>query len=613
MAMISWAHETPGFVKDKYRMLYSLKPEVQPDGSIKFHQGRLYQRGGINVLHLKGDPFEMAFQHGRLLQEQARKGALPQIAKSIENSLRNIIPNIPVVTDSAVNYFYKHYTDAIIDYTVKSFGGDRDQVLLEGYGLAEGSGLDLDTVLHGAFAPESLQTILGDMMKGKSRLPTASAVNECTDFVARGSLTQNGEMVIGRNTDYPLNGFFEKYTTLIYYEPTDGTQQYMAVTSAGVHSAGVIGYNESGIFLGVHTIPTVEVSTKGMSVFVIAQEALRHAKTFDEVTAYFKKYRSAAGWTYTLASAKENRVAAIEISNKNVSVSEVMSDVHVQTNHFVSPKMAPKNLDLNASINEDSRARKLRGEQMLSAHLGNFGAQEAVNVLSDKWDPINQEVRGLGNVIAVHTTLSSAVFDPGRGKVFVANTGAPISLGTYVEFPLVGQFNSEVGIEGGFETLENKAFYDEAPHMAAAEQKFIDAKAAFENEFNPAKARDFLKEAVALDPGNPGYSFVRGIMALKAEDFSDAEQAFEHCTGLKYVHYHLAGKYYLGRIWAHRGEAEKAKQVFREILNSADPAIERPLILAAKKSLQQVSRVGVLRINPAGLSIFMPEADMLKY
>jgi hypothetical protein len=81
----------------------------------------------------------------------------------------------------------------------------------------------------------------------------------------------------------------------------------------------------------------------------------------------------------------------------------------------------------------------------------------------------------------------------------------------------------------------------------------------------------------------------------------------------KYLHYQLAGKYYLGRIWAHQGDREAAKEIFEEILDVAEPELEAPLIKAVKSSLKKVSRLGVLKINPAALFIFMPEADMVKY
>jgi hypothetical protein len=123
--------------------------------------------------------------------------------------------------------------------------------------------------------------------------------------------------------------------------------------------AGVVGYNESGLFLGVHTVPTLDVSEKGNPVFFVGQKVLKDAKTFDEAVHIFEQYKPAAGWTYTLVSAKEKRHASIELSNHNLFVREDEGDLHVQTNHYVSPEMAAFNLDLNATINEDSKARRL--------------------------------------------------------------------------------------------------------------------------------------------------------------------------------------------------------------------------------------------------------------
>jgi hypothetical protein len=54
----------------KYAPLYSAHVRENPDGSRSFHRGTLFRRSGIYVLHLKGDRFEMAFQHGALLKEQ---------------------------------------------------------------------------------------------------------------------------------------------------------------------------------------------------------------------------------------------------------------------------------------------------------------------------------------------------------------------------------------------------------------------------------------------------------------------------------------------------------------------------------------------------------------
>src|SRR5258708_3896001 len=61
-------------VRTKYRHLYELPVEEHEDGSRSFHEGQLYRHHGLNVLRLRGDYVEMAFQHGRLLADQIPQG-----------------------------------------------------------------------------------------------------------------------------------------------------------------------------------------------------------------------------------------------------------------------------------------------------------------------------------------------------------------------------------------------------------------------------------------------------------------------------------------------------------------------------------------------------------
>jgi tetratricopeptide (TPR) repeat protein len=612
-----FGYQTPDSIKEKYSSLYSLKVESLPDGSRSFGEAKMFRRNGLYVLALKGDSFEMAFQHGKLLQQEILKGALPQVALIVDNTVKTSLPEIPFVTDFVIKYFYRTITDTMLQNGIRANGGDADRFMQDAYGLSEGSGMKLDDVIHAAYGPETLQVILGKQMAGKKLFKSETAfvtpINECTDFSVYGSYTKNGDYIIGRNTDYPLNGSFDRFPTVIYFQPTDGSQKYMAVSSAGLHMAGVVGYNESGLFLGVHTVPTLDVSEKGNPVFFVGQKVLKDAKTFDEAVHIFEQYKPAAGWTYTLVSAREKRHASIELSNHNLFVREDEGDLHVQTNHYVSPEMAAFNLDLNATINEDSKARRLRVEQMAEKKQGEIGVQEAVDILSDKWDPIHHEVRGLVNVVAVHTTLSSSVFDTARHKVYVADGWAPVSQSTYVEVPTIEEFNPDTFGSEPFSSFENKSYSINFPSLAQAEQLFIEAKIAHESELDTQKSSQILKQVVALDPSNAAYQFVSAIMALKNQDFSSAEASLAACEKLKYHHYQLLGHYYLGRIYADRGDKNQALKKLEQVLEGADMALEIPLIRATQAALDQVYNFGRLRFNTSNLPLFMAEADMLKY
>jgi len=265
-------HRTPRALKKRYQYLYDEQVTEARDGSKRFHDGRLWRRDGINVLHVKGDRFEMAFQHGRLLEREIADGALVQASKIAENAIRNSLGNgLPSRLVSW--YAEKFISEPMLRHGLTEVKGDETATLAEAYGLSESTGVAVDTIIYAALGPETAQVLLG-LTEG---IATGASVSNCTSFVAWGSKTADGGMVLGRNTDYPLNGYYDRHPTMIYYEPTEGFQKYMTTTSAGFHNAGVVGLNESGIYLAVHTVPSARESDEPprWSCRAIARQSVR--------------------------------------------------------------------------------------------------------------------------------------------------------------------------------------------------------------------------------------------------------------------------------------------------------------------------------------------------
>ena len=597
----------------KYAYLNEQQLITNKDGSKEFGEARLFLREGIRVLYLKGDRFEMAFQHGRLVQDIFASGAMPKIAAMIESAARNSFPKIPGVVDPIIEGIYKTYSKSIINHAAKQHGVSFDEYVIEAYGLAAGSGYPIDKIIYAFLSPEILQIILGQQMRGQKDLPAPTAVNECTDFAIPPERSLSGGYIIGRNTDYSLNGFFDKYPTVIYYHPTDGAQPHMTLTSAGVHSAGVVGYNASGLFLGVHTIPTWDTSSKGHPAFDVGQHVLRTARSFDEAVAIFKTMLPGAGWAYTLVSAKERRTATIELSNSMLSVRETTGEDHIQTNHYLSKSMLSRNLDINATINEDTRARYKRTESMLNSGSGLIDARKAVSILADKTDPYSGEVKGLGNVIATHFTVTSAVIDTGSHSIYFANGLAPSSLTKFIQLPLIETFNPDTFLDEPYDTITEDSYHHDHPNQSLAEKMYIFAKNAYEIEMDPKKSRTLLNHVVLVDQTNPAYLYMLGLMEIKTGNATQARKTLNKCANMAKGHYHLACRYFSAKIDASNGAPRRATIAFEEILSKTDPLTEAPLIRAIKSNLNKLKRTNRLRFNPDTLSIFMPEGDVLAY
>jgi hypothetical protein len=605
----------PESVRQKYAHLYKLTTQKNADGSVSFHNGRLFKRDGLNILFLKGDRFEMAYQHGKLLADDIKTGALPQAHKMFERQIRNGIPQIFAITPLILRHFLKKYPESFLKSALSNGAATSTSMINEAYGLSEGSGRPLEEILYAAVNPESLQIMVGERLSGEATAlgPIVGPTSSCSAFVAWGKSTADGEILIGRNTDYPLNGSYDRHPTVMYFSPTDGTQKYQAVTSAGLHTAGVVGINESGIYIGVHTIPSVAVSTSGLPTFASAQEVLRKARNFDEAVELFQKVKSGAGWTYLLVSTKEKKAASVEISNRGVSILPVSSDHHGQTNHYRTAARAAEYLHINLSVDDDSIGRLKRVEDLLDENVGRLDVPAAMAILGDKYDPFYRKVRGIGNVVAVHTTMTSVVVQPKDQSVWVASGRAPVSISTYVKLPMVAVADADAFSKAASILQPNVDYAVKNPAESEAEQHFIRGKMAYETDLDPVTGLIWMDKAVKADPGNPAYGFVAGILALRSSNFAAASRYFGDLTNQSNDHYRRLGHYYLARMYAHSGDESPAREHFRAAAFNADTKRERKLLVAIQDGAEKLKRLRRFKINTDMLTLMVQQADMVEY
>lgn len=606
-------------IRGRYGHLYRLPVVEFPDGSRTFHDGRLIRRHGLNVLLLRGDAVEMAFQHGRLLADQIPLGAPVHSARLVANVLANARGPRGALRRWINGALEEALIRRMLTTSVKSlsrvFGHTPAQD--EGMALSEATGIPVTTLVYGLFNPELLLLLArlrggaiswqGDESGGGH--PACC----CSSLAAWGEATQGGELLIGRNMDYPLNGTYDRYPTVVYYEPTDGGPRYMSFASAGVHNAGITAFNEAGLFLAAHTVPTTDAAVFGVPAFVTANEVIRRATTFDAAVDAFRRLPPASGWAYLLASVRERRLATLELSHGHFAVRSAAGQFHVQTNHYLAPSMRRWQLFLNRSMCDDARARQERMAELIRQAAGALDADAVLAILRDQTDPTVGRVRGLGNTVAMHTTLTSLVLDPARGRVLVSTSPGPAPHGDYLELPLVGTFDRDRYDWHTCRVWTDGAFGRAHPEMLSAVRWFIKAKIAWECDNDALRAYELLREVVRQDPDNPAYRFQLGIFALKVERRGEAIAAFDSMFQCPYLTEQLRrlGRYYRGRVWAQLGQSNSAQADLAAVLE--DPQTDPKLRAAAAAALRRTQRYGSCPLGPRSLVILMQHSDMLQY
>jgi hypothetical protein len=583
----------------------------------------LYRRNRLNILFLKGNGVEMAFQHGRLLAREILAGCIQPSSTQVERAIANAYGKYGTLQRLMVEGIHRYITNSMLSCALES--GRRNlgdaATFDENIAISDATGLPVMTLVRALFGPEVLLVLAhldNDSRGAKVDLHTELPVPiSCSSFVTWGSKTQDGSLLIGRNMDYPLNIYYDQFPTVIYYEPTDGTQRHMAFVSAGIHNSGLNGYNESGLFVGTHSIPSTEVSTRGVPVFTTAQHVIRDAHNFDEAVDMFRENLPAAGWGYLLVSAKEGRVATLECTSKRIVVRESEGDFHVQTNHYLTPELRDKNLLLNTSVAEDNDGRYIRIKQRLEGSISPVDAPKAISILNDRVDPYVDEVRGLGSTVGLHSTMTSVVIEPARGTVFVSAGTAPVCRGPYLELPLVGgKRDTQDAIEQSISeprVLQDNSFEESHPEKAKGLELFIEAKATYEYDNNFTRTYEQLKKVVQVDDTNPAYFFQIGIFALKCREYEAAIEALTAVFTRPYVTPQLRrlAHYYRGRTLAHLSRRDAALSDFAQV--EADPDTDAKLRSANLWASRMVTLFGYQTLRQKSLNIMMQQSDMLHY
>ena len=146
-------------LRQKYASLYDEAPHQLADGSWAFEQSRLFQKNGFNVLYLRGDSFEMAFQHALLMKDQIKDGALELTSDTIANTVANVFPNSPFLARAVTHLIDKFITGRIFNYALRQLPDEMESYKETAFAMSEGSGISPDVFVRAALSPETLMVL----------------------------------------------------------------------------------------------------------------------------------------------------------------------------------------------------------------------------------------------------------------------------------------------------------------------------------------------------------------------------------------------------------------------------------------------------------------------
>jgi len=367
--------------------------EPQADTRLK-HAARRAEQNGWIWMHLEGSPSDIGYQHGYLLAPEIRD-TLQTITLEMTHEEHK---DWQFFRDKAQNMLWPHVE---AEYRAELQG------IADG-AAAHGVKLDVwDVVALNAW----LEFPYFDKWDAKQHgLPSPSATAEhCSAFVATGSYTKDGRVVIGHNnwTSYQTG---ERWNIIFDIVPAQGHHFIMDGMAGLIHSGDDFGVNSAGIMITETTISRFNgFNPDAIPEFMRARKAMQYSASIDDFARIMQEGNNggyANNWL--VADRKTNEIADLELGLKNVTLNRTKDGYFVGSNFPVNEKLAGEETDFDLHDKNDSaNTRHVRWLQLMKANKGQIDAQAAQRFLADHFDTAENKTDPDEHTLCGHIDLSA--------------------------------------------------------------------------------------------------------------------------------------------------------------------------------------------------------------
>lgn len=339
--------------------------------------GFLEEVDGYRVLHVKGAPYEMGYQHGALLKDHIRENMhyLFEVkAKDAKLEFFGLKLEPKQLISMIVGIQRRHMPERFLE---------------EMNGIAAGAECEAEDVIVANFIPELFH---------------------CSGFAVMNSATQDGTLYHGRILDYSIDWKLQEHAVLVVGEP-EGRIPFVNVTYAGFVGS-VTGMNAEHVSVG-------EMGGRGLGhwegtpMAFLVRRVLEEAKTLDDAVAIFRESKRTCEYYYVVADGDENQAVGLAAHWNEFQV--------IKPGEF-HPRLPEPTKDavlLSAGDRYKELARRVREQ------CGQFTAETALRLMDCP--------------VAMKSNLHSVLFEPKSTKLWVANAsadGQPAATQPYYQFQL---------------------------------------------------------------------------------------------------------------------------------------------------------------------------------
>lgn len=374
-------------------LVYSqTKKQLTDEQKTWLSKANRHEKNGWIYLHIEGAPKERGFQHGYLL------------AKEIKESLR--------VLGEVWHYQTAMDWQWLVDQSAKMFTPKVDSENLEEIdGMVEGlkaanlySTRDEMVAFNGYM---ELMWYWWPTVKDKISPNSPEPVKQgCSSFIATGSMTNDGGIVLGHNS--MNNYFYPLFNLIVDLLPDKGYHIFWQSVPGFIHSdtdffvtsAGLVGSETTigGFFL---------FDEKGVPEFSRMRSATQYASNIDEWCEMMKKGNNggyANAWL--IGDINTNEIARLELGLKFVGFEKKKDGYFVGSNIVEDLKILRFETKIKeTNIKDCCISRRVRWKQLMKENSGKVNLELAKKFESDHYDTYLNENKPDARTLCLHNEL----------------------------------------------------------------------------------------------------------------------------------------------------------------------------------------------------------------
>jgi hypothetical protein len=410
--------------------------------------GRAYrqERAGWVFVHLEGTPSQIGYQHGSLL------------APEIDDALRMM--KLFVKRSSGKDRaFYRAAAERMFWPKVDL----EYQAKIEGIasGLrAKGKPYDAIDIAALNGWMELAWYYIPDFDERAKRAKSKGAGDHCSAFIATGSQTADGKIVMAHNAwvDYIVG---ERWNIILDIVPEKGSRIVMDGFPGLIHSGDDFVETSAGILYTETTIGGFKgYDPHGVPEFQRARKAAQYARSIDDFVRIMKRGNN-GGYanSWLVGDIKTNEIACLELGLKNAALTRMHDGIFYGSNFPIDEKLTREETSYDPAIMEASNtARKMRWERVGDEAKGKIDAETAKRFLADHYDEANLTPGACLRTLCGHgetdaTGIPEAGWGPYypvgavQGKVTTARLAGELKLWARMGHPCGAPFDAAAFLE----------------------------------------------------------------------------------------------------------------------------------------------------------------------